>query len=229
MKNYVIAETARQAKEAVLFGAIPIVQMDGSTETSQKILLLKSSIEKHPLKKFFANIDAVYVGNFPEFSEKGVVSLFSDAVIYLSSARASEEMFKDVLHELAHAFLENNGGSLANDEEMRQEFLSKRIELYDTLRQNKDRVQKLLPKKHFANTAYSSIFDKYLVAIVGYDLLDVLTRELFLSPYAATSLEEYFANGFQEYFSKRLPHKDKVEISPILMDRIEEIIYDGTD
>jgi hypothetical protein len=33
--------------------------------------------------------------------------------------------------------------------------------------------------------------------------LTSLTNEIFYSPYAATSLREYYANGFEAYFHKR--------------------------
>jgi hypothetical protein len=45
-------------------------------------------------------------------------------------------------------------------------------------------------------------FDKYLYEEVGYPALHNMTAGLFCSPYAATSLREYFANGFEYYFVK---------------------------
>ena len=50
------------------------------------------------------------------------------------------------------------------------------------------------------NPNYVLEFDEFLYKTVGYDLLRDLTVELFVSPYAATSLREYFANGFEHYF-----------------------------
>jgi Mlc titration factor MtfA (ptsG expression regulator) len=47
---------------------------------------------------------------------------------------------------------------------------------------------------------------------------------LFVSPYGATSLQEYFANGFEKYFLEN-PRAVR-DISPVLYRKIEEIIND---
>jgi hypothetical protein len=54
---------------------------------------------------------------------------------------------------------------------------------------------------------------------VGYDRLNVITVGLFVSPYAATSLSEYFANGFENYFSGESAYVRK--ISPKLYSKIK--------
>jgi len=46
---------------------------------------------------------------------------------------------------------------------------------------------------------------------------------LFYSPYGATSLREYFANGFECYFHKR-DHKFLKKISPAIFSKIEQIM-----
>ena len=60
---------------------------------------------------------------------------------------------------------------------------------------------------------------------VGYPTLLSLTMGLFCSPYGATSIQEYFANGFEKYFTES-PEYVK-NISPILYKKIEEIINDN--
>ena len=47
---------------------------------------------------------------------------------------------------------------------------------------------------------------------------------LFVSPYGATSIQEYFANGFEKYYLDN-PRRVR-DISPILYRKIEEIIND---
>ena len=59
---------------------------------------------------------------------------------------------------------------------------------------------------------------------VGYPTLLSLTMGLFVSPYGATSIQEYFANGFEKYFlDNPLTVRD---MSPVLYRKIEEIIND---
>ena len=47
---------------------------------------------------------------------------------------------------------------------------------------------------------------------------------LFVSPYAATSIQEYFANGFEKYFLDET--RTVKNVSPVLYRKIEEIIND---
>jgi len=48
---------------------------------------------------------------------------------------------------------------------------------------------------------------------------------LFVSPYGATSIQEYFANGFEKYY---LDNPGRVRIiSPVLYEKITEIINDN--
>ena len=53
---------------------------------------------------------------------------------------------------------------------------------------------------HFQDPDYSQELDSYLYGQVGYSLLDLLSSSIFYSPYAITSLREYFANGFEAFF-----------------------------
>ena len=73
-------------------------------------------------------------------------------------------------------------------------------------------------------TEYNEKFDNFLANEVGYPTLLSLTMGLFASPYGATSIQEYFANGFEKYFldNPRIVRN----ISPVLYRKIEEIIND---
>ena len=74
-------------------------------------------------------------------------------------------------------------------------------------------------------TEYNKKFDNFLANEVGYPTLLSLTMGLFVSPYAATSIQEYFANGFEKYFLDN-PRMVR-DISPVLYGKIEEIINDN--
>ena len=61
----------------------------------------------------------------------------------------------------------------------------------------------------FLETEYNEEFDNFLYNDIGYDALQMLAVELFLDPYSITSLREYFATGFEEYYlENRLYLKD---------------------
>ena len=52
----------------------------------------------------------------------------------------------------------------------------------------------------FLNTEYSSEFDEFLYQEVGYPLLNSLILGLFPGPYSVTSINEYFATGFERFY-----------------------------
>ena len=74
---------------------------------------------------------------------------------------------------------------------------------------------------YYNNPEYDARFDDYLYKDLGYDKLRLITPELFYSPYAITSLREYWANGFENYLlGDRNMLKD---ISPVLYNKIENL------
>ena len=57
---------------------------------------------------------------------------------------------------------------------------------------------------------------------IGYDKLRIISSGLFYSPYAITSLREYWANGFENYL---LGDRERLkDLSPVLYTKIEEIL-----
>ena len=68
---------------------------------------------------------------------------------------------------------------------------------------------------------YNRKIDDFLYKKVGYDLLGNLTIGLFPGPYSTTSLREYFAVGFEEYFIGDREHLK--DICPILYNKIDTL------
>ena len=107
-----------------------------------------------------------------------------------------------------------------SDKYVEKEFLGKRERLYHLLEQEKIEMS----YQDFLDPEYSADFDNFLYFEVGYPLLSAMSVNLFYSPYAITSLREYFANGFEAYFN----NKDRSRIhvlSPILFDKLEKLDY----
>ena len=59
----------------------------------------------------------------------------------------------------------------------------------------------------------------FLYREVGYPLMTSLTMGLFVSPYAATSIREYFARGFEEYYLG--DRKYLTKISPMVYNKVQ--------
>lgn len=162
------------------------------------------------------NIDVVYIGNFKELHDKNAAYL--NGGIYMSAAEPTVfDMVENFVHEVAHS-LEDQFAWQIYDDELIREFKGKRERLRHLLNAEGFEINPVL----YSYTEYNQKFDNFLANEVGYPTLLSLTIGLFVSPYGATSIQEYFANGFEKYF---LDNSRTVEkISPILYGKIEQIL-----
>jgi len=81
-----------------------------------------------------------------------------------------------------------------------------------------------MPLVRYEMMEYNKIFDSFLADVVGYPTLLTLTMGLFCSPYGATSIQEYFANGFEKFFTESPQYVKKV--SPVLYQKVVEALND---
>jgi len=162
------------------------------------------------------NIEVVYIGEFKELENRN--ASYMNGAIYMTAAEPTNfDMIENFVHEVGHS-LEGQYGMQLYTDDLRNEFLGKRNRLKHTLVSQGYHINPLL----YNFTEYNEKFDEFLAAEVGYPLLVPLTMGLFVSPYGATSLQEYFANGFEKYI---LDDPRRVQaISPVLYEKIEEII-----
>ena len=83
-----------------------------------------------------------------------------------------------------------------------------------------------VPMGFLNNIEYNKEIDFFLYKTIGYDILNQMVANIFVSGYAATSVSEYFARGFEEYFiGDRESFK---KMSPVLY-RIIEILVNRED
>lgn len=177
---------------------------------------LESSIPLH----LMSEVDSIFVGFFDEFKERDINALYKDGAIYISNDQDNEEdMLDDIVHEIAHSLETPYGGIIYGDKKIEKEFFSKRMKLYNILE-----AEGLKPdKKLFRDLEFSQGMDDYLYHVVEYDRLNFIVSSygLFVSAYAATSLQEYFANGFEAFF---LDDRSIImECCPELYNKIEEL------
>jgi len=162
------------------------------------------------------NIDVVYVGDMREL--QGRNATYDNGAIYMTDNEPTvDDMIENLVHETAHSLEESYGHTIYNPQLIR-EFKGKRERLYHLLKAEGYKTSPFL----FDFTEYNEKFDKFLADEVGYPTLLTLTMGLFVSPYGATSIQEYFANGFEKYF---LDSPRRVaNVSPALHQVIEEIL-----
>ena len=78
------------------------------------------------------------------------------------------------------------------------------------------------PYEKLANTYhYDKEIDMYFYKEVGYDTMWTIVSGLFPTPYSATSLREYFAIGFEEFYMGA--QTDLRKICPILFSKLSEL------
>ena len=168
----------------------------------------------------FSEIDTIYIGMFDQFKEMETNAMYKNGAIYVSNIQDdAQDFIDDIIHEIAHSLEEPYGYELYGDKELEREFMQKREKLYNILK-----AEDLSPDKElFMNPTYTIRLDSYLYETVGYDRLNFIAASygLFSSAYSATSLREYFANGFEYYFLDDRTYLR--EICPILYEKIEEI------
>jgi hypothetical protein len=159
---------------------------------------VKKRLEKTIPKKLFKEIDYIYVGDFPELKLRDVQSVYLRGAIYISNEQQNEDsLYASIVHELGHSIETVFGPKIYQDNEIAAEFIGKRKKLRSILKAQDIEYE---DPNAFLRIEYSPNFDKFLYETVGYDLLNQLCVGLFVSPYGATSLREYFANGFEHYY-----------------------------
>jgi len=178
-------------------------------------------IEKYMPPHLFEDIDDIFIGSFSENDDRALEAHYESGAIYITSDLIlNKDYIENIVHETAHALESRLGLSIYGDKKIEREFLGKRERLKARLRAEDIDVSNI----NFEDPEYSTEFDLFLYKNVGYEKLTNLTMGLFNSPYAATSLKEYFANGFEEYF---LGHREYLPIvAPQLFIKLEEIIGD---
>jgi hypothetical protein len=163
-------------------------------------------------------IDIIYVGIFPEMIDREINAFYESGAIYVTNDQEDEmDMIDDIIHELAHAVETNNQEIIYGNGKLQREFKVKRRKLFSILEEMYD-----VPSDFLNDIEYNEQIDDFLYKKVGYDILNQMVTNIFVSGYAATSVSEYFARGFEEYF---VGNKDEVKkLSPILYNIIEELV-----
>lgn len=180
-------------------------------------------VEKEVPKHLLKYVDSIYVGQFKEIIDRDAEALYANGAIYITNKQDSDEdMVDDLVHEIAHSVEDAFKTQIYGDLEIESEFLEKRKELHRILSDEGYNVNLM----YYLDVDYNRQFDDFLSQEVGYPMLTALTVNLFFSPYGATSLREYFANGFEGFFHHKNINRLK-SLSPKLFDKIKELLYNN--
>jgi len=222
-----IRESAERSKrtrrEFHLFNRT-LISVKGNILPSIDFTQIVKEIEEHMPPHLFEEVDYVFIGSFSENEERALEAHYEDGAIYITSdLPTNRDYIENIVHETAHAIEGQHGLAIYGDKNIEQEFLGKRRRLAARMTAENIDISTL----DFEDPEYSKELDFFFYNDVGYEKLNNLTNGLFNSAYAATSLEEYFSNGFEEYFLGDREFLPK--ISPHLFIKIEEIVLGEED
>lgn len=167
--------------------------------------------------KLMSNITNINIGTFGELVDREIQALYKDSTIYVTNRQQSnEDLLDDLVHEVAHSVEEMYSEYIYSDKKIENEFISKRKDLWFLIKNRGFQIE----LDSFLNPKFDQNLDMFLYKKVGYPLLSAISSTIFYSPYAATSLREYFANGFEAFFLKEEINRLR-KISPILFEKIK--------
>ena len=191
-------------------------KLDSNIDVDFVIRYISTRLPRH----LMISVDIIYVGQFKMLVDREVTAIYEDGAIYLSNKQDSEmDMIDDLIHEIAHSNEKRFQELIYGDGKLETEFLAKRRALQGVILNQEKRYKVPI---HFAlDPTYSKVIDDFLYKGVGYSALWQMVPGIFPSPYAATSLREYFARGFEEYFMGK-PQEVK-ETCPILYSKMYQL------
>lgn len=217
LKNYI----KKKKNKKQYFSQIEINQVDplpDNISVEKVVARLRETIPHHLLR----TIKAINIGQFRELERRKIQAYYKDNSVFMTNHQVDEaDMMDDIVHEVAHAVEEEYKQLIYSDGLIEEEFVKKRIQLWNLLKSRgfEESMQ------FFLNPDYSEKFDRYLHSTVGYPTMRILTPGIFYSPYAATSIREYFANGFEAFYLHAEVHKIR-KISPMLYKKMENLLKD---
>ena len=180
---------------------IPVWTEDPLSDTVNLKQVLEK-VESLIPSAFLKYVQAVRIGMFDEMIERSVNALYKDGVLYITNIQDNNQ---DII----------NSDIIYDDGEIQQEFIGKRKRLYNLLKSEGFDVI----IEQFLKPEYDEDFDMFLFQDIGYPVLSTIADGLFLSPYSITSINEYFAIGFESFYIDKSPYLKRM--CPQLSNKIE--------
>jgi hypothetical protein len=211
----------KQKKEFFLFSRIMIFIQDPLVSTDVNFDEIVSTIEEFVEPHLFDNIDIIYVGQHAELTERELEAFYDSGAIYITNTLSDNmDYIENIIHENAHSLEERDGLQIYGDQKIQNEFIGKRQRLFHKIKAAGFDISGI----DFMNPEFQEDLDDFLYREIGYDNLNYLINGLFVNPYAATSINEYFSSGMEKYFLNADDRQRLKSFSPQLTKKIEELI-----
>jgi hypothetical protein len=220
LKDYIEASQKRMIEQVSNFytsNGIQVYFKDQLLDDKIDVEKIVSDFERVVPRHLLEEVEMIIIGHFDEFEERNLTAFYKDGALHLSNMQMDEnEMLTDMIHETAHACETAYGQEIYADGHIKDEFLRKRMYLYDILWKMGFKA----PKSIFLDPEYDEEFDKFLFQDIGYKKLGAVVSGIFINAYAPTSLREYFATGFADFYLNPNDHTNLKNSSPILYKKI---------
>ena len=212
--------SAEQKREYYLFDSVLVFVKDAFPVKIDLESVLTRMEKSLPRTLVVTSLDAIYIGEFENLlGGEGHTAIYEDGAIYVSSNQVDEhDVYRDLIHEIAHAIEAVHESLIFSDRKIENEFLAKRQRIYSILSADGYDVSLSL----FLNIDFSEKMDSFLYKELGYPTLSSYIMGLFTSPYAVTSVREYYARGFEEYIYGDKEYLKK--LSPSLYNVLEGLL-----
>ena len=221
MRNYIKNKRSLDKGSFLTHAAISIVVKD-ELLFDLEVEDLETVIDLFP-KSVTRNIDYIIFGNFDFLRKQNYNAAYKDGAIYVSNDQEGNmDVLDDIVHEIGHSVEDNYHEVIYGDGLLEREFLKKREFLRTEL--SKQGIE--IPQDIMSNPEYQEGLDLFFSDKIGYPRMTSMVQGIFYSPYGATSLKEYFANGFEAHYYHRDIYLQKV--SPVLYSKIQKLeeVYD---
>lgn len=219
MREYIL-EKMENSPRRFRLGGIEVEEVDPLPNGINLDHILKA-VEKNFPSHYFKGVKGIKINHLKDFDEREVNALYRDGYLHITNQQDNhQDILDDIVHEFAHHLETIHLEKIYGDESIKKEFLKKRKQLEYEIRSEGYWTDEF----DFSDVMFSTAFDNFLYKRVGKNMLKMVTSGLFIRPYAAVSLREYFATGFEAYY---LGKQDSLKkISPFLYLKIDEIHKD---
>ena len=209
----------KKYEEFLIFKSIPMIIQDPflkNVDIRRVIGLIEEKVDYN----LFDSIDYIMFGDFSFLRERNFDSAFKDGVIYVDNAIEEARIVTGIIHESFHAVERRFFRELFLDGELKQEFVRKRIYLFDLLKEQSYFKNKFpgVSIDAFTEIDFEKEFDDLLYKHIGYLKLTRLIPTLFPSIYGITSISEYFAMGCEIFIEF-----GRIDCCPKLDEKIREV------
>jgi hypothetical protein len=208
---------SKKLKDHYMLGDVNIYVKDQLPENVDIDFVIRYVAKRLP-NHVLTNIDIIYVGHFQDLVDRDINALWQNGAIYITNEQDDEmDMIDDLIHEIAHSNEKQYEQIIYEDGKLEREFLLRRKKIAFIL---KDKGYKL-PTGFIYNTDYDKTIDDFLYQGVSYETLWQLVPGIFPSPYAITSLREYWAKGFEQFYMGQ--QESLRETSPVLFSKLMQL------